>query len=113
MFDILRPSKPVIDAFLALTDLAGAVSDAMDELGIAGAIPAAVLMPTLPGARMVGPALTIRNIMHSVPPTLGATERKSKQTDLEAHNLAQPGRCGRPWHSQSGQQSPVQERREE
>lgn len=113
MFDILRPSKPVIDAFLALTDLAGAVSDAMDELGIAGAIPAAVLMPTLPGARMVGPALTIRNIMHPVPPTLGATERKSKQTDLEAHNLAQPGRCGRPWHSQSGQQSPVQERREE
>lgn len=37
MFDILRPSKPVIDAFLALTDLTGAVS-------------AAALMPTLPGA---------------------------------------------------------------
>lgn len=91
MLDIPRPSKPVIKAFLALTDLAGTVSDAMDELGIAGAIPAAVLMPTLPGARMAGPALTIRNIMQSVPPTLGAMERKSKQADLEAHNLAQPG----------------------
>ncbi|MEK6594124.1 MAG: hypothetical protein AABZ67_13705, partial [Pseudomonadota bacterium] len=91
MFDIPRPAEPVIAAFLALTDLAGTVSDAMDELGIAGAIPAAVLMPTLPGARMVGPALTMRNIMQSVPPTLGAMERKSKQADLEAHNLAQPG----------------------
>jgi 4-hydroxy-4-methyl-2-oxoglutarate aldolase len=40
---------------------------------------------------MVGPALTVRNIMQSTPPTLGAMERKSKQADLEAHNLAHPG----------------------
>lgn len=91
MLDIPRPSRETINAFLALTDLAGTVSDAMDELGISGAIPAAVLAPALPGARMAGPALTIRNIMQSVPPTLGAMERKSKQADLEAHNLAQPG----------------------
>jgi 4-hydroxy-4-methyl-2-oxoglutarate aldolase len=91
MFDIPRPSRETIDAFLALTDLAGTVSDAMDELGIHGAVPAAVLAPTLPGARMAGPALTIRNIAQSVPPTLGAMERKSKQADLEAHNLARPG----------------------
>jgi 4-hydroxy-4-methyl-2-oxoglutarate aldolase len=89
--DIPRPEREVIAGFLALTDLAGTVSDAMDELGIAGAIPAATLAPSLPGARMVGPALTVRNIMQSVPPTLGAMERRSKQADLEAHNLAQPG----------------------
>jgi regulator of RNase E activity RraA len=91
MMDIPRPPRSVIDDFLKLTDLAGTVSDAMDELGIAGAIPAAVLNPMLPGARMVGPALTIRNIMQATPPTLGAMERKSKQADLEAHNLAEPG----------------------
>jgi regulator of RNase E activity RraA len=90
-FDIPRPPHGVIDAFLALTDLAGTVSDAMDELGIAGAIPAAVLAPMLPGARLAGPALTLRNIMQAVPPTLGARERLSKQADLEAHNLARPG----------------------
>jgi regulator of RNase E activity RraA len=45
----------------------------------------------LPGARMVGPALTVRNIMQSTPPTLGAMARKSGQADIEAHNLAQPG----------------------
>jgi 4-hydroxy-4-methyl-2-oxoglutarate aldolase len=91
MRDIPRPAKGVIDGFLALTDLAGTVSDAMDELGIHGAIPAATLAPMLPGARMVGPALTVRNIMQSVPPTLGAMARKSGQADIEAHNLAQPG----------------------
>jgi 4-hydroxy-4-methyl-2-oxoglutarate aldolase len=89
--DIPRPARSVIDAFLALTDLAGTVSDAMDELGIHGAIPAATLCPMLPGARMVGPALTVRNIMQSVPPSLGARERISKQADIEAHNLAKPG----------------------
>jgi regulator of RNase E activity RraA len=81
----------VIDAFLALTDLAGTVSDAMDELGIAGAVPAATLQPMITGARLCGPALTVRNIMQAVPPTLGAMERKSKQADLEAHNIAEPG----------------------
>lgn len=63
----------------------------MYELGIDAAIPAAVLNPMLPGARMVGPAVTVRNIRQSVPPTLGAMERRSKQADLEAHNLAGPG----------------------
>lgn len=89
--DIPRPDRTVIGAFLALTDLAGTVSDAMDELGIHGAVPAAKLQPMLPGARMVGPALTVRNIMQAVPPTLGAQARKSGQADIEAHNLARPG----------------------
>lgn len=91
MRDIPRPEKEVIQGFLALTDLAGTVSDAMDELGIHGAIPAGTLQPMLPGARMVGPVMTVRNIMQSVPPTLGAMARQSKQADIEAHNLAQPG----------------------
>ena len=75
MLDIPRPGKDVIDAFLRLTDLAGTVSDAMDELGIHGAIPAAKLQPMLPGARMVGPVMTVRNIMQSVPPTLDGRRR--------------------------------------
>ena len=37
-------------------------SDAMDELGIVGAVPAAVLRPNDPSARVVGRALTVRNI---------------------------------------------------
>jgi len=91
MFDIPRPDGRSIERFLALTDLAGTVSDAMDELGINGAVPAHVLQPMLPGGRMVGPALTVRNLPQSVPQTLGAMDRRSRQADLEAHNLARPG----------------------
>jgi regulator of RNase E activity RraA len=63
----------------------------MDELDIVGAVPAALLNPMLPGARMVGPALTVHNVLQKTPPAVGARERKSKQADLEAHNLAEPG----------------------
>lgn len=52
MLDIPRPDKAVIGARLALTDLAGTVSDVMDELDIRGVIPAAKLQPMLPGARI-------------------------------------------------------------
>ncbi len=91
LLDIPRPAPELVAAFLALTDMADTVSDAMDELGIVGVVPAAVLNPMLPGARMAGPALTVRNVMQPTPPVLGARERKSKQADMEAHNLAQPG----------------------
>lgn len=91
MLDIPRPPREVVEGFLALTDLACTVSDAMDELGIAGAVPASVLPPMVPGSRMVGPALTMRNIMQPVPPVTGAMARISKQADMEAHHLAQPG----------------------
>src|SRR5688572_9771940 len=91
MLEIPRPPPGLIAGLLALTDLAGTVSDAMDELGLAGAVPASVLEPTLPAARMAGPALTVRNIKQIVPPSIGAAERISKQADIEAHNLAQPG----------------------
>ncbi len=91
VLDIPRPCPELISGFLALTDLAGTVSDAMDELGLAGAIPGSVLKPTLPAARLAGPALTVRNIQQIVPPSIGAAERISKQADIEAHNLAQPG----------------------
>ena len=91
LMDIPRPSPEIVSGFLALTDLACTVSDAMDELGMAGAVPAASLAPMLPGARLVGPALTLRNIAQSVPASVGAMARQSKQADMEAHNLAQPG----------------------
>lgn len=89
--DIPRPPPAIVEAFLALTDLAGTVSDAMDELGLQGVVPGSVLQPMLPGARMVGPALTVRNVQQPVPAALGAQQRVSRQADIEAHNLAQPG----------------------
>ena len=58
----------ILDGFRALPDLTGIASDAMDELGIVGAVPAAVLRPTDPKARVVGRALTVRNVPADAPP---------------------------------------------
>jgi 4-hydroxy-4-methyl-2-oxoglutarate aldolase len=79
----------VLDGFRALPDLTGIASDAMDELGIVGVIPAAVLRPTNPSARIVGRALTVRNVAAtaSVPDAVKAGV--SGLSEIEAHNLAE------------------------
>lgn len=85
MTELPRLPAPVLAGFRALEDLTGTTSDALDECGIAGVVPASVLKPTDPKARIVGQALTVLN-------------RKSPQmrktsglADIEAHNLAQAG----------------------
>jgi regulator of RNase E activity RraA len=90
-FDLPELAPGIIEGFQKLSDLAGTISDAMDELGIVGAVPSSVLKPTLPSARLVGPALTIRNIPQTTQAYKGAKERVSKMAEIEGHNLAKPG----------------------
>jgi len=59
---ISRPAPEIIARFLAFTDLGSTVSDALDSLGVGGAIPAHVLSPLAPGQRVCGPAITIRYV---------------------------------------------------
>ena len=89
--DIERYSSDIIDGFKGLEDLTGTVSDAMDELGLAGVVPSSVLKPTIGEARIVGPALTLRNIEQRDQPYKGARDRVSKMAEIEAHNLAMSG----------------------
>lgn len=91
MLEIPRYGKEVIDGYLALGDLTGTVSDAMDELGLDGVVPASVLQPTVPMSRIAGPALTLRNVEQRDNAYKGAKERTSKMAEIEAHNLAEPG----------------------
>ena len=87
-----RAPAGVVERFKALGDPAGVVSDAMDELGIPpGVIGASILRPTMPGTTMVGPALTVRNILQRVNPLDGAKTHANKMAEFEAHNLATPG----------------------
>lgn len=81
----------ILDGFRALPDLTGMASDAMDELGIVGTIPATLLRPTEPKARMVGRALTLHNVAtrKSVPDAVKTGV--STLGEIEAHNLAEPG----------------------
>lgn len=91
MLEIPRLPKDMLGGFMALVDLTGTVSDAMDNLGLAGAVPASVLIPSLPDKRIVGQAVTVRNVERSQSVFRSATEKINKMGETEAYNLAEPG----------------------
>ena len=91
MLELPRLPQDIIDGFRQFVDLTGTISDACDELGIAGAIASSELFPVNPGKRLVGPALTVRNIRHALQVHKAATDKLSGQSESEAHNLAEPG----------------------
>src|SRR6202451_3431356 len=90
------PALPAdfFDGFRALADVTGIASDAMDELGIVGAVPAAVLRPTDPKGRIVGRALTVRNVPADAPAAEKVKAGVSGLGGIEAHNLAERGDVG-------------------
>jgi 4-hydroxy-4-methyl-2-oxoglutarate aldolase len=92
MMTVPRPPDGVVERFKNLGDCTGVISDTMDELGIPpGAVGASVLKPTMPGTIMVGPALTLRNILQRIEPLTGARNHVNKMAEFECHNLATPG----------------------
>jgi regulator of RNase E activity RraA len=91
MLDLPALPDGVVDGFRAFGDLTGMASDAMDELGIAGAIPSSVLKPTDPQARIVGRALTVMNVPATTAVPDNVATGVSGMAEIEAHNLAEPG----------------------
>jgi 4-hydroxy-4-methyl-2-oxoglutarate aldolase len=91
MLDLPALPRDVVDGYRALQDLTGIASDAMDELGIVGAVPAAVLRPNDQKARVVGRALTVRNVAATAPVPEKVKAGISGLGEIEAHNLAEPG----------------------
>src|SRR5258708_21846036 len=63
MMRVPRPPQGLIDGFRPISDATSVISDIMDELGVTGTIGASVFKPTWPFASMLGPALTVRNIL--------------------------------------------------
>ena len=92
LMTVPRPPSGAVERLLALGDPTGIISDTMDELGIPyGAIGASVLKPTIAGKTIVGPALTVRNILQRIDPLAGARQHVNRMAEFEAHNLAQQG----------------------
>jgi regulator of RNase E activity RraA len=92
LMSVPRPPAGAAERFVALGDPTGIISDTMDELGIAhGVIGASVLRPTIPGSVIVGPALTVRNIVQRADPLAAARAHVNRMAEFEAHNLAEPG----------------------
>lgn len=81
----------ILDGFRALPDLTGMASDAMDELGIVGVVPASVLKPVDVTARIVGRALTVKNIAEPRSVAEAVAGGVSGLAEIEAHNLSEPG----------------------
>ena len=91
MIEVPRPEPNLIAGFRSLGDASGIVSDIMDELGITGVLPASRFAPTIAGACIVGPALTVRNIALRAHPYEAARAKVNAMAEFEAHNLAAPG----------------------
>ena len=89
--ELPRLPADVVEGYKALVDLTGTISDAMDELGIVGVIPAYLLPPVNTGTRVVGPALTVRNIQRTAQIHRAALDKSNTQGESEAHNLAERG----------------------
>lgn len=89
--DLPRLAPELLQRYARIEDLTGALSDAMDNLGLCGAIPALVLAPTLAGRRMVGQAVTVRNVERDDSPMRAAASGKGRMGEHEAYNLSEPG----------------------
>ncbi|MBO1112653.1 RraA family protein [Bordetella petrii] len=87
------PALPadVLQRYARIEDLTATASDAMDNLGLAGVVPASVLAPQLAAARLAGQAVTVRNTER--PDAVGAAAQagQSRMGEHEAYNLAEPG----------------------
>jgi 4-hydroxy-4-methyl-2-oxoglutarate aldolase len=91
MLDLPVIAADILDGFRALPDLTGMASDAMDELGIVGVVPASVLKPVDAKARIVGRALTLHNIAEPRSVADAVAGGVSGMAEIEAHNISEPG----------------------
>jgi len=91
IIEIPRFPQHVIDGFKALGDATCAVSDALDDLGLPGTIAGSKLRSIIPGARLIGTALTLRNEPRADEPAEAARTKINLMAEAECHNLALPG----------------------
>ena len=91
LLELPRLDEQLVEAFRELVDLTGTLSDAFDELGIVGVVPAYALPPVHIGKRVVGQAVTVRNVHHATQVHKAAADKATGQAETEAHNLAVSG----------------------
>jgi regulator of RNase E activity RraA len=85
------PPKAIVERFLALEDLSGTISDVLDKLGVRGVVGASILIPTLAAARIVGPAVTVRNVPQELDPLQSVSTNENRMTEIEGINAGDPG----------------------
>ena len=87
-----RISEQTRSAYLGLTDLSTTVADFLDECGVCGAVAQSHLPNLLPGYRIAGTAVTLRNVPERKTPTQGTLDKDPiKMSSRECHYIAEPG----------------------
>lgn len=87
-----RVPKEIIDRYYKLEDMSTTVSDILDGYGIDGAIPTSYLKPVIPGSKIVGNAVTIRNIPVRKTPTQGAHDHDFiAMSTRDIYYMGEPG----------------------
>nr|WP_176705514.1 RraA family protein [Arthrobacter sp.]AXV46627.1 dimethylmenaquinone methyltransferase [Arthrobacter sp.] len=87
-----RPSRDLIERYLAIEDLTTSVSDVLDSLGVVGSVAASHMKPIATGHRVVGPAVTIRNIVERKTPTQGYADKEFiRMSTRDIYYLAEAG----------------------
>ena len=86
-----RIPRSLIERLEAIEDLSSTVSDALDDLGLVGAVGASTLRPTLPNGRIIGRAITVRNQEQRISPLASATGRQWKMAEIAAIPDAEAG----------------------
>jgi regulator of RNase E activity RraA len=91
--EIERPSKKVIEDFIKISDMSGSTARALDTLGYESTIPSSTLRPLIEGRKIVGPAITVRDVPSRISRYYGiVTGAPSYQKgEVEAYFLAEPG----------------------
>lgn len=89
---VLRPPKPLIQELMSYEGLTPTLSDILDSMGIAGAIPGSVLKPVIQGKKIAGPAITLKYVPERLTPAQSFQEKaKAKLADRDAYALTEPG----------------------
>ena len=87
-----RVKKEIIDGYLSMDDMSTTVSDVLDGYGIDGVIPSSYLKPVIPGSKICGPAVTIRNIPVRKTPTQGAHDHDFiAMSTRDIYYIGEPG----------------------
>ncbi|RJQ09525.1 MAG: RraA family protein [Bacillota bacterium] len=89
---IKRPAPETIEAYRALPDTSGLVARALDFFGLSATIPGTELRPLRADSKVVGPAITVRNIPErEVPYKRWQDRAMTRLGERESYFVLEPG----------------------
>lgn len=89
---VRRPPRELIQELLGYEGLTPTLSDILDSMGVAGAIPGSVLKPVLQGKKIAGPAVTLKYVPEPMTPAQSFHDQaRAKLADRDAYALTEPG----------------------